>query len=143
MPRPTAGRKILDLITGLPLRLFARSLHPLRFKSNPSPDPNPRTGNPALSARGTTTRRMQRRALEDEVASLALRGRHDHPFSTGTNTSLDVMEILLEDLDRQTELMPEIVKLPLALGQPFDDFLAARRHERPGQGLSAFSASHW
>ena len=85
---------------------------------------------------------MERGALEDEVARLAPRRCHDQAVSSGTNAALDVTEILLEDLDRQTEIVAKIVELPLVLAQPFDDLLTASAHERPVQGFSLFSASH-
>jgi hypothetical protein len=61
---------------------------------------------------------MERGALEDEVARVAPRRSHDQTVSSGTNAALDVTEILLEDLDRQTEVMAEIVEFPLILSQP-------------------------
>jgi hypothetical protein len=44
-------------------------------------------------------------------------------LAAGANAALDVAEILFEDLDRQTEITPELVKLPLSLSQSFGDLL--------------------
>lgn len=67
---------------------------------------------------------MEGCAPENEAAGVASCGRHDKPSPAAANTALDVTEILLEDLDRQSELTAEIVELPLIPAQPFDDLLA-------------------
>ena len=56
---------------------------------------------------------MRRGALEDEVACFTTGGSDDQPLPSRANAALDVTEVLLEDLDRQTKLAAEIVKLPL------------------------------
>jgi len=68
---------------------------------------------------------MRSGALEDEVARLATGGSQNQPLPTGANAALDVAEILLEDLDRQGKLAPQIVELPLSLDQSFDDLLTS------------------
>ena len=42
---------------------------------------------------------------------------------TGANAAIDVAEILLEHFDRETKITAEVVKLPFALSQTFDDLL--------------------
>jgi len=112
------------------------------LQNNNSRNSKPWAGYATFAARGAAPWRVQCRALEDEVTGLASRGCHDQPLPAAANAALDVTEILLEDLDRQTERMPEIVELPLISPQPFDDFLPASSHEIPGQRFSAFLASH-
>lgn len=72
---------------------------------------------------------MERGTPEGEIAGLAPRRLHDQALPTGSNAALDVTEVFLEYLDRQSELSPEIVKLPLAVAQTFDDLLPASLHE--------------
>ena len=64
-------------------------------------------------------------ALEDEVARLATRGPEDQTLPSGTDAALDVAQILLEHFDGEAEIAPEIVKIPLALRQPFDKLLTS------------------
>jgi len=58
---------------------------------------------------------MRRGALENEAAYLTTRRSENQASAAGANAALDVAEILLEDLDRQTEITPEFVELPLSL----------------------------
>ena len=44
---------------------------------------------------------------------------------TGANAALDVAEVLLEHFDGETEIMAEVVKLPLGVRQLFDDLLTS------------------
>lgn len=69
---------------------------------------------------------MERTTRECEVASVATRWPNHQALPPGSDTALDVVEVFLEHLDRQTELPAQLIKSPLVLGQQLDDLLATR-----------------
>ena len=86
---------------------------------------------------------MESGALEVKIARIAARRCDDQVLPTRPDTAFNVAEVLLEDLDRQTEIMAEIVELPLIRRQPFDNLLTPGPFHLAPQRLSAFSANHW
>jgi len=86
----------------------------------------PRTGDATVSARRASTRRMKCGALEDEVARLTPWSRDDEALPGRADAALNVFEILLENADGQTELAPQVIKVPLALTEEFENLLSTR-----------------
>jgi len=88
-----------------------------------STDAEPGAGDSAVAAGGATTRRMRRRARKNEVAHFTTCWSENQALPAGTDAAVDVSEILLEHFDGQAKILAEVVELPLALSQSFDDLL--------------------
>ena len=80
----------------------------------------------SFTAFRAATRRMKCAVRELEAAVRA-RCRSDlNPFPARTNAAHNVMEVFLKHLDREPEVVAQIVKTPLVVAEQFDDLLTTR-----------------